>query len=126
MGLCQKVVRLCVHCAGVPGTQLFVHIRYTYMNLLLQMVCALPGCTGSMCLVCATTRHEYYVSPCQPAVSNVNILDGRNACGDDHCRCRAMQPSLDLLICERRRQHVGGLSLSSGQARSGFGVVADF
>lgn len=70
-----------------------------------------------MCLVCATARHECYVSPCQLAVSDVNILDGRDACGDDRCRCHAMQPSLGLLICEYRRQHVGGLS--SGQARSG-------
>lgn len=54
---------------------------------------------------------------CQPAVSDVNVLDGRDACGDDHCSCCAMQPSLDLLICECRGQ-------SSRQARSGVGVVA--
>ena len=88
------------------------------------MVCALPGCTSSMCLVCVAARHKCYVYPCQPAVSDINILDGRDACGDGHCRCRAMQPSLDLLICGCRRQHVGGLPLSSGQARSGVGVVA--
>jgi hypothetical protein len=60
---------------------------------------------------------------CQPAVSDVNILDGRDACGGDHCRCCAMQPSLDLLICECRGQRVVGLPLSSRQARSGVGVV---
>ena len=77
-----------------------------------------------MCLVCVAARHECDVSPCQLAVSGVNILDGRDACGDDRCRCHVMQPSLGLLICECQRQHVGGLSLSSGQARSGVGVVA--
>ena len=61
--------------------------------------------------------------PCQPAVSDVNILDGRDACGDNHCCCCAMQPSLDLLICKSKAAY-WGLSLSSGQVRSDVSVVA--